>query len=98
MPPKKLNRSKPVMPLDTVLHGDCREILPGLPPQSVDLIFADPPYNLQLRKDLWRPNLTHVDAVDDDWDRFDSFAEYDRFTHEWLSACRNVLKDTGTLW
>jgi len=73
-------------------------MLRTLPPKSVDLIFADPPYNLQLRNDLWRPNLTHVDAVDDAWDQFGSFAEYDRFTREWLLACREVLKDTGTLW
>ena len=92
------SHSKPDLPLNTVLHGDCRQILPTLPPRSVDLIFADPPYNLQLKKDLWRPNLTHVDAVDDAWDHFDSVADYDRFTCEWLSACRQVLKDTGTLW
>lgn len=79
-------------------HGDCREILPTLPAQSVDLIFADPPYNLQLQRDLWRPNMTKVDAVDDEWDRFSSFAEYDAFTREWLTACRRVLKETGTLW
>ncbi|MCS6777733.1 MAG: DNA methyltransferase [Chloroherpetonaceae bacterium] len=84
--------------LDSVIHGDCREILPALPPCTVDLIFADPPYNLQLHKDLWRPNLTCVDSVYDPWDRFSSFAEYDRFTREWLLACRRVLKDTGTLW
>ena len=86
------------LPTDQVLQGDCRDILATLPPRSVDLIFADPPYNLQLRGDLWRPNQTHVDAVDDAWDRFGSFAEYDKFTREWLLACREVLKDTGTLW
>ena len=86
------------LPLDQVLQGDCRDVLATLPPRSVDLIFADPPYNLQLRGDLWRPNQTHVDAVDDAWDRFGSFAEYDKFTREWLLACRRVLKDTGTLW
>jgi len=95
-----MNPSHPTtfLPLDTVLHGDCREVLKTLPARSVDLIFADPPYNLQLKNDLWRPNLTHVDAVDDDWDKFGTFEEYDRFTCEWLSACRRVLKDTGTLW
>ncbi len=92
------NRPDNPLPLDTVLHGDCRAILPTLPPRSVDLIFADPPYNLQLRHDLWRPNLTHVDAVNDAWDKFGSFADYDRFTREWLSACRTVLKETGTIW
>jgi modification methylase len=64
----------------------------------VDLIFADPPYNLQLRNELHRPNLTKVDAVDDDWDQFDSFATYDAFTQDWLKACQRVLKPTGTIW
>jgi site-specific DNA-methyltransferase (adenine-specific) len=86
------------LPVDQVLEGDCREILESLPEESVDLIFADPPYNLQLRDELWRPNQTRVDAVDADWDQFSSFAEYDRFTREWLNACRRVLKRTGTLW
>ncbi len=86
------------LPLDQVLEGDCVELLRGFPEQSVDLIFADPPYNLQLQRALWRPNLTQVDAVDDDWDRFESFAAYDAFTRDWLAACRRVLKDTGTLW
>ena len=101
MPSKKSSKQNvPAiqLPLNSVLHGDCRTILPTLPPGSVDLIFADPPYNLQLRNDLWRPNLTHVDGVDDAWDKFNSFEEYDQFTREWLSACRNVLKDTGTIW
>lgn len=95
---RKTEISMPPLPLDTVLQGDCRALLPTLPPKSVDLIFADPPYNLQLRGELWRPNQTHVDGVDDAWDHFNSFAEYDRFTREWLMACREVLKDTGTLW
>ena len=81
-----------------VLQGDCRDLLLTLPPKSVDLIFADPPYNLQLRQDLWRPNLTHVDGVNDAWDQFASFADYDKFTREWLTACRHVLSDTGTIW
>ncbi len=68
------------------------------PPELVDLIFADPPYNLQLHQDLWRPNLTRVAAVDDNWDQFADFQAYDRFTRDWLSACRRVLKPTGTLW
>jgi len=80
------------------VQGDCVEILDALPERSVDLIFADPPYNLQLQQELWRPNMTKVDAVDDEWDRFGSFAEYDRFTIDWLNACRRVLKDTGTIW
>ncbi len=88
----------PSLPLDQVLAGDCRQVLAGLPEKSVDLVFADPPYNLQLQDDLYRPNMTRVDAVNDAWDRFGSFAEYDAFTREWLAACRRVLKDTGTLW
>jgi DNA modification methylase len=86
------------LPLDQVLVGDCRQVLDGLPENSIDLIFADPPYNLQLAGELWRPNLTRVDGVDDEWDQFDSFAQYDRFTREWLTACRKVLKPNGTLW
>ncbi len=86
------------LPLDTILAGDSTEILDQLPENSVDLIFADPPYNLQLRNELWRPNQTKVAAVDDAWDRFDSFEAYDRFTRAWLTACRRVLKDTGTIW
>ena len=84
--------------LNQILHGDCVEILASLPENSVDLIFADPPYNLQLRNDLYRPNLTKVDAVNDGWDKFEGFAEYDEFTREWLSASQRVLKETGTIW
>jgi len=83
---------------DTIYHGDCIEVLNGFPPKCVDLIFADPPYNLQLKKELLRPNQSQVDGVSDDWDRFGSFAEYDAFTRDWLSACRRVLKDTGAIW
>jgi site-specific DNA-methyltransferase (adenine-specific) len=86
------------LPLDTILPGECVEVLNSLPEKSVDLIFADPPYNLQLSQDLWRPNLTRVEAVDAAWDQFESFAAYDAFTREWLTACRRVLKDRGTLW
>jgi len=93
-----MTKMDPSLPLDQVLVGDCRQILAGLPEDSVDLIFADPPYNLQLEGELWRPNLTKVDAVDDDWDQFESFNQYDQFTREWLTACRRVLKPTGTLW
>jgi DNA modification methylase len=89
---------KPKLTLDQVIQGDCIQVLEKLPEKSVDLIFADPPYNLQLQKALWRPNMTRVDAVDDDWDRFGSFAEYDTFTKAWLEACRRVLKDSGTIW
>ncbi|MFN8533541.1 MAG: DNA methyltransferase [Dehalococcoidia bacterium] len=86
------------LPLDQVLEGDCVEILDRLPAESVDLVFADPPYNLQLRRTLYRPNGSRVDAVDDGWDQIGSFAEYDAFTRRWLAACRRVLKDDGTLW
>ncbi len=86
------------LPLDQILQGDCIEIMKSLPENSVDLIFADPPYNLQLRGDLFRPNNTKVDAVNDDWDRFDSLKTYDTFTRNWLTAARRILKDTGTIW
>jgi modification methylase len=86
------------LPFDTILPGDCIEILAQLPDHSVDLVFADPPYNLQLSQELWRPNRTHVGAVQDAWDKFTNFEDYDRFTRLWLSACRRILKDTGTLW
>jgi site-specific DNA-methyltransferase (adenine-specific) len=86
------------MVCDQILTGDCIEILAHLPDASVDVVFADPPYNLQLSQDLWRPNRTRVDAVKDVWDKFSSFQEYDQFTRSWLSECRKVLKDTGTLW
>ncbi len=83
---------------DRVLQGDSIEILRQLPEASVDLVFADPPYNLQLDGELLRPNNSRVDGVDQDWDRFDSFTAYDRFTRQWLAACRRVLKPNGTLW
>ncbi len=86
------------LPLDRIVHGDCVEVLNALPERSVDLVFADPPYNLQLQQALWRPDMSRVDGVDDDWDRFAGFQEYDAFTRAWLTACRRVLKDTGTLW
>jgi modification methylase len=83
---------------DRVLIGDCVAELARLPAQSVDLIFADPPYNLQLQGDLKRPDDSRVDAVDDDWDKFASFSAYDDFTRAWLAACRRVMKPTATLW
>ncbi|NDJ61734.1 MAG: site-specific DNA-methyltransferase [Chloroflexi bacterium] len=86
------------LPLDQILAGDCRELLPTLPAHSIDLIFADPPYNLQLQQALWRPNMTRVAAVDDAWDQFDDFAAYDAFTRAWLAACRRVLKPDGAIW
>lgn len=86
------------LPLDTIIQGDSLEVLASFPESSVDLIFADPPYNLQLRQELYRPNMTLVDAVDDTWDKFASFRDYDDFTRSWLSACRRILGKSGTIW
>ncbi len=84
--------------LDTILKGDCVAAMNRLPDASVDVIFADPPYNLQLNGDLHRPDQSKVDAVDDEWDQFDSFEAYDAFTRAWLLAARRVLKPNGTIW
>jgi len=84
--------------LDRILVGDCVARMGELAANSVDVVFADPPYNLQLGGELRRPNETVVDGCDDDWDKFSSFAEYDRFTHAWLKAAKRVLKDDGALW
>ena len=81
-----------------IIEGDCVRVLSALPKNSVDLIFADPPYNLQLEDDLHRPDMTRVDGVNDKWDRFDDFESYDDFTAAWLKACRQVLKPSGTIW
>ncbi|QBY01821.1 site-specific DNA-methyltransferase [Rhodophyticola sp. CCM32] len=86
------------LPLNTILSGDCIERMNSLPEASVDLIFADPPYNLQLKGDLHRPNNSRVDAVDDAWDQFDSFAVYDAFTRAWLKAAQRLLKPHGAIW
>ncbi len=86
------------LPINRILHGNCIEVLKSLPENSVDCVFADPPYNLQLQKDLYRPNMTKVDAVDDGWDKFSDFSSYDKFTRQWLSASQRVLKETGTVW
>ncbi|MBY5971465.1 site-specific DNA-methyltransferase [Pseudooceanicola marinus] len=91
-------KGAPELPLNTILSGDCVEVMNALPENSVDLIFADPPYNLQLRGDLHRPDNSKVDAVDDDWDQFDSFEVYDRFTRDWLKAARRILKPNGAIW
>jgi len=90
--------SAPVLPVGQILQGDCIEAMRSLPSASVDLVFADPPYNLQLGGDLARPDGSAVDAVTDHWDKFDSFAAYDRFTREWLTEARRVLKPDGALW
>jgi modification methylase len=87
-----------VAPRDAIIVGDCIEELERLPPASVDLVFADPPYNLQLEGALSRPDQSLVDAVDDDWDKFASFAEYDSFTRRWLAAVRRVMKPEATIF
>jgi modification methylase len=84
--------------LDTILKGDCVAAMNRLPDHSVDAIFADPPYNLQLEGALLRPDQSKVDAVDDEWDQFESFQAYDAFTRAWLLAARRVLKPSGTIW
>jgi modification methylase len=88
----------PVDYLDRILVGDCIELMQSLPEASVDMVFADPPYNLQLGGELLRPDHSKVDAVDDDWDKFSDFAGYDLFTRAWLAAARRLLKPDGTLW
>ncbi|TIX51817.1 site-specific DNA-methyltransferase [Alteraurantiacibacter aquimixticola] len=101
-PAAKAKRAAPVrkedLPLGKILAGDCVSAMRKLPDASVDLVFADPPYNLQLGGDLNRPDGSHVDAVTDDWDHFDSFALYDKFTRDWLIEARRVLKPDGALW
>lgn len=87
-----------VLPLDQIIQGDCIEVLAAFPENSIDLIFADPPYNLQLQQELWRPNRTRVDAVNDDWDQFPDRQAYTEFSRKWLAACQRVLKDSGTIW
>jgi modification methylase len=86
------------LPLDQILRGDCVEAMRGLPDACVDLIFADPPYNLQLGGDLFRPEGGRVDAVDNDWDKFDSLSAYDAFTRAWLIEARRILKPNGSIW
>ncbi len=86
------------LPLDQVLRGDCITMMQTLPPASVHCVFADPPYNLQLRGELRRPDDSLVDGVDEEWDRFTDFAAYDEFTRAWLSECRRLLRKDGTLW
>jgi modification methylase len=100
---KKMNKHTTPMgadslPLNRILAGDCIEVMNALPENCVDLIFADPPYNLQLKGDLHRPDNSKVDAVDDDWDQFDSFRAYDAFTTDWLKAARRILKPNGAIW
>ena len=81
-----------------VIRGDCLSVLSQLPEKSANMIFADPPYNLQLKGELWRPNMTRFNGVTAKWDKFASFAEYDKFCESWLTECRRILADNGTLW
>ena len=94
----KTTKGAATLPLDTILNGDCIEAMLSLPEASVDLIFADPPYNLQLKGELHRPDNSKVDAVDDHWDQFDSLKLYDDFTRAWLAAARRLLKPNGAIW
>src|SRR3954453_3246951 len=91
----KIEGQEQLLPLNSILLGDCVEMMSRLPDKSVDLIFADPPYNLQLQNELWRPKMTLVDAGGEDWDKFDSFEDYDSFPRRWLAECQRILKDTG---
>ena len=93
----KTRKAAAELPLNTILDGDCIDAMNSLPSESIDLIFADPPYNLQLRGDLHRPDNSKVDAVDDAWDQFDSLKVYDTFTREWLAAARRLLKPNGAI-
>jgi modification methylase len=86
------------LPLDSLIMDDCIAAMAGLPDACVDMVFADPPYNLQLGGDLFRPEGGRVDAVDNDWDKFETFAAYDAFTAAWLAEARRILKPHGTLW
>ena len=90
--------TSPDLPLDQVLLGDCIPLMRMLPSASVHCVFADPPYNLQLRGELRRPDDSLVDGVDDEWDKFSDFAAYDAFTREWLEQCRRLLRKDGTIW
>jgi modification methylase len=85
-------------PHDTILAGDCVAAMAALPAGAIDLVFADPPYNLQLAGDLYRPDNSRVDGVEEAWDRFQGFAEYDAFTRGWLTECRRLLRPDGALW
>ncbi|WP_114287558.1 site-specific DNA-methyltransferase [Candidatus Halocynthiibacter alkanivorans] len=95
---KTLSQEAVTLPINTILSGDCIEMMNSLPAASVDLIFADPPYNLQLKGDLHRPDNSKVDAVDDDWDQFASFKAYDKFSTAWLKAAHRLLKPNGAIW
>ncbi len=86
------------LPESRIIEGDCLDVLPTLESGSADLVFADPPYNLQLGSGLTRPDQSRVDGVDEEWDKFEDFAAYDRFCRAWIGECRRVLKDDGAIW
>ena len=86
------------METNRIIQGDCIQVLKSFPDESIDLIFADPPYNLQLKNELNRPDSSKVNAVNDDWDKFSSFNQYDSFTQNWLTECKRVLKHSGSIW
>ena len=101
-PPERHDPSAPMpiseMPLNQIIQGDCIANMNALPAESVDLVFADPPYNLQLGGDLSRPDNSHVDGVTEDWDQYDTMDAYDLFTQDWLAAARRILKPNGAIW
>ncbi len=86
------------MKLNQIINGNCIEVMKTIKDQSIDLVFADPPYNLQIQNELHRPDQSKVHGVSDDWDKFSSFDNYDKFTKNWLKECKRILKETGTLW
>ncbi|OZA62705.1 MAG: modification methylase, partial [Sphingomonadales bacterium 39-62-4] len=96
--PAKVLKADIALPRNQILRGDCIAEMRKLPDASIDMIFADPPYNLQLGGDLARPDGSHVDAVTNDWDKFSSFATYDKFTREWLIEAHRLLKPNGSIW
>lgn len=95
---KRLTKTELKKNLDKIFEGDSIEVMRRIPDASIDLVFADPPYNLQLGGDLKRPDNSRVDGVEDEWDKFDSFAAYDTFTREWLAEARRILKPDGAIW
>ena len=100
---QSLRRPRPATTVKTVktnqiLLGECIDELQKIPDGCIDLIFADPPYNLQLKNELLRPNNSRVDGVDQHWDKFDTFAAYDAFSRAWLAQCQRVLKPGGAIW
>lgn len=93
-----MSSQKQILPTNKIIQGECASVMRSLPHESVDLIFADPPYNLQLKGDLHRPNHSRVDGVDNGWDQFDSLQSYDDFTRDWLGAARDILTPNGAIW